>query len=349
MKLIVLAVLALCLAGGCCRDVETNSFRQLLKRASASSSSTAKSTEGQRAAAEASARSTEGTAEAVATATSEAFTEISNQLVEYFKYVGDNLDRKRFSETEEDYCENALAVIEKELEAVGSVTASTYTETMAQVEITGTGEACSAADASAEAQATGYSKILVDAITEASIGVSEARAEAAVEVVSEVIAGAFASAFSTACLKDEGQALALQTSFAEAVAMPIATVSVLAASGVDCTGQKGYARSEVEGEAKSEDTTTADTTTITQTTGEAIAEAGGEAEAFTGELTRCFGIHIMCCGEAGDVCTCSRTKTARCHAEKKMSGTTMYWSDAENEVYCTCERSKSLSFSLIVV
>lgn len=347
MKLLVLAILALCLTGGCCGDVGTTFLRQLLKSARAASSSTATSTEGQRAAAQAAARSTGGTAEAVATATSEAFTEISNQLVEYFKYVGDNVERKKFSETEEEYCENALAVIEKELEAVGSVTARAYTEAMAQVEITGTGQACASGDASAEAQATGYTKILVDAITEASIGVSEARAEAAVEVVSEVIAGAFASAFATACLEGEGQALALQTSFAEAVAMPIATVSVLAASGVDCTGQKGYARSEVEGSADIKEDVFAESESTTEITGEGTVEAGGETEAFTGVIERCFGIHIMCCREAGDVCTCSRTKTPRCHAVKKTTGTTTYWSDEDNKVYCTCDRS-TVSFSLIV-
>lgn len=67
----------------------------------------------------------------------QAFTEVSNQLVEFFKFVGDNVDPKTPFESKEEYCQEALAVIESELEAVGSVTASAYTEALATVEITG--------------------------------------------------------------------------------------------------------------------------------------------------------------------------------------------------------------------
>lgn len=51
---------------------------------------------------------------------------------------------------------------------------------------------------------------------------------------------AFSQALATACVEGEGFGLAVQTSLAEAIIEPIATVSVYLASGVDCRDRKNF-------------------------------------------------------------------------------------------------------------
>lgn len=345
MKGVVLILLAVYLSGVCYGKSEALFMRTLLKRATSKSSASASgdSPTG-RSATTASATSTGGTAESVASATSQAFTKVENQLIQFFKFVDDNV-RRDISKSTEDFCTDAFAVIEEQLKAAGSVSASAYAEALATVEITGTGQACSASEASAQSQAAGFAEIVVDAAAKASIAVTEARAKAAVEVVNHVIAEAFAESFASACLTDEGIARALQTSFAEAVIKPIATVAVIVAAGVDCSAVEGFSATEVTGSAEiGEDETISETTSTAESTGISTVDTKGIATAATFEVKRCFGRYFRCCVEFSDICTCTRAgSTPLCHAERVIVSGKKYWKyvdDTGEDEYCMCSSGR---------
>eukprot|EP00210_Caulerpa_lentillifera_P009341 g8905.t1 len=262
----------------------SHSKRELLASASASGSSSAKSdSPGGSATASVSATSTGGTAEAVASATSKAFTKVENKLVTFFKYSLSRVERVRTRRKRKDkFCKRALAVIKKKLEAVGEVVAEAYTESLAGVEIKGTGSACSESSASAQSQAKGFARIVSQAIAEASSKTSLMQAEAAVEVVSTVTATAFSNAFASACVQDEGSSTALQTSFAKAVIRPIAAVSIYVAAGLDCKEVEGFTVTKTKGTAsKEEGGVVAKTESTSETEGKGNSTTTGGAGAST--------------------------------------------------------------------
>ena len=57
--------------------------------------------------------------------------------MDYFEYAFNNLDEDQGDQTTDEYCTNAMSILEKELEAAGEVTASAYSEAIATVEVSG--------------------------------------------------------------------------------------------------------------------------------------------------------------------------------------------------------------------
>eukprot|EP00210_Caulerpa_lentillifera_P004945 g4719.t1 len=322
--------------------------RALLESASVTTSASATSKGGGSASTSASGTSTGGVVEVVSTATSESFTKVGNKLVTFFRYVFEHVEGKPKSKGKAKYCKEAYALIKKKLKAVASVTAEAYAEAMSTIQIKGKGHACAQSEATSSSQAAGFSKILADAIAEASSKYSTVEAQATVEVISTVIAKAFAKSFAKACLQDEGEVIALQVTFARAVIKPVASVSIYAAAKVDCGGEKGFSSTDVKGKSGTTgESTTATSESTSETTGEGTSETGGSASASAKQLDRCAGKYQYCCSRRWDdgECKCLQIGSKKCDA-KLVKGKVDYWE--EGDMQCVCDKEYYYSMKVQV-
>lgn len=312
--------------------------RALLQGASASSGSSAQSTEGGSASASASALSTGGTATAVARATSNAFSEAQSQLVEIYVRIFNEYEFEDVGDDLDEWCTSSLSTLFDEFKAIGAVAAEVYASTEVVAEVDGEGEACADAEAAAQAQAEGFAEVLVDAIIEASADIPDinARIDTVINTKIEVLVLAFAEAWSSACAGDDSSAAAFQESTASAFSFPIAAVTLDLIAEVDCTTSKAYVDAYVEAFAFPADEVFAETTSGAETTGDATADAGGAAGAVA--ATRCSGVYRFCCRSNfdEDECTCTNTSNPRCNARKVTVNGEDLWEDQDTDESCFC-------------
>lgn len=205
-----------------------------------------------------------------------------------------------FDNNEEEYCPGVYAIIEEELESVGSVVAQVYSVAIGEVEVQGKGNGCADADTSGTAESIAFAAIVAKAIAIASHKHTVAQADAFILQKQTIFASAFAQAYANACLEGEGSATAEADSLATAVAKPIATLGLLLVAEVDCTGQDGFAVSLAEAENKAEESSTVDSNSSSTVDGKGSADSGSEGSASTKSVVvkKCTKTrHKACCRE----------------------------------------------------
>eukprot|EP00210_Caulerpa_lentillifera_P005958 g5693.t1 len=323
---------------------ESTFGRGLKARASSRSSAESRSTHrGGHSNANSRATSFGGYASAIAIASSESVTKVENELVTFFKafevkkvpVYNDGSDKKA-------YCADVYTYIDKELKAVGSVVASVYSEAIGDVIVEGDGEACADAETSGKAEAVGFAEILVDAYVKATNIRTKAKATAIVKQKNTFFVSAFAEAYSSACIEGEGDAFAVQTVFAEAIAEPIATLALFLFAEVDCSGEEGYAESFVDAENTAKESVNVDATSDSGVNGKGDAVADGGGDAFSKQLPypKCSGLKQICCkndfiNKGKCTCTLSKNGRGRCNGRKSIDKNgPIKWNFDSESCYC---------------
>lgn len=262
---------------------------------------------------------------------------MNNGLVEFFEAVfAFGIPDGNPNDGKDKYCSSALAIIDKELKAVGVAIAEVYSEAIGIVFVEGSGNACASAKTSGTAEAEAFSEILAAAIVAAENSITKAKASAYVSQRIKVFASAFAEAYSTACIEGEGDAFAVQTVLARAISKPIASLAIFLVADVDCSGYAGFAEAHVDGSNTSDDDVVVDSTSDTGVNGNGNASAGGTGGANT--YKKCSGGHKLCCldsyaNEQKCGCTARPGQHARC-VGNRVKGKPGVW-DIDGD-HCKC-------------
>lgn len=232
---------------------------------------------------------------------------------------------------EEEYCVDAVIAIKEEVIAMAYAAAKVFASAFTRVSIIGSGSGCAKAAAEAETAAQALAGVMVKAILDAEVGVTKSEADTAVTIVNEVLVQAFADAEAYVCATNDSSGTAYQDSFAEALAKPIAAVTIYLFTGIDCTGYKSFGNSVIDFYSEPDATLISGITRDVDLTGGATGDATGDAGGSVSEP--CTGKYEACCKDymiEAKLCGCYEND--KCYATYQRN----IWNDATAGIKCFC-------------